>query len=158
GQAQRDENNKITRVFGSFQDISKIKAAEKEIENSRMALVRLIENLSGVAYRCHYDENRSMDFISNACQELSGYSDNDFYQHKISWEQLIHEDDRERVRKHISSQIALKKNYQLEYRIVDRHNNIKWVWEKGSRITSDEEADTLLEGFINDITERKAAE
>jgi PAS domain S-box-containing protein len=158
GQAQRDENNKITRVFGSFQDISKIKAAEKELENSRMALVRLIENLSGVAYRCHNDENWTMDFISNACQKLSGYSDSDFYQHKISWEQLIHDEDRERVRKTIVDKIALNENYQLEYRIVDKHNKIKWVWEKGSCITGDDEADTLLEGFINDITERKAAE
>ncbi len=158
GQAQRDENQRIVKVFGSFQDISKIKAAEKEVENSRLALVRLIENLSGVAYRCHYDENWTMDFISNACQKLSGYSDQEFYQHKITWEEVIHEEDREMVRREITGKIAAGENYQLEYRIIDKNKNTKWVWEKGSRISGGDSEAILLEGFITDITERKAAE
>jgi len=158
GQAQRDENNKITKVFGSFQDISKIKTAEKEVENSKRALIRLIENLSGIAYRCYFDANYTMDFISNACQKLTGYSDQDFYQHKISWEEIIHEEDRDPVRKKIADKIAENENYQLEYRIIDKNKNTKWVWEKGGRIYNANEQEFMLEGFITDITDRKAAE
>jgi PAS domain S-box-containing protein len=158
GQAQHDENNNIIKTFGSFQDISTIKKAEKELENSRLALIRLIENLSGIAYRCYFDPNWTMDFISNACQKLCGYSDQDFYQHKISWEQIIHEEDRELVRKEIADKIAAQENYQLEYRIIDKNKNTKWVWEKGGRINNANEHEIILEGFITDITERKAAE
>lgn len=158
GKAQRDENNNVTKVFGSFQDISTIKKTEKELENSRLALIRLIENLSGIAYRSKFDANYTMDFISNACQKLTGYSDQDFYQDKITWEQIIHEEDREQVRKEIAGKIAADQNYQLEYRIVDSQQETKWVWEKGSRLATDDLQVVVLEGFITDITERKAAE
>ena len=48
--------------------------------------------------------------------------------------------------------------YQLQYRMRTTSGVEKWVWEQGTGIYSDEGELLALEGFINDITERKTAE
>ena len=50
------------------------KVVEQEIKESERILGTLMDNLPGIAYRCKNDKNWSMEFISNGCLELTGYS------------------------------------------------------------------------------------
>ena len=51
---------------------------------------------------------------------------------------------------------AAGRPFQMEYRIVTASGNVKWVWEEGVGIVSDDGELREVEGFISDITEHEA--
>ena len=62
--------------------------AEELVCESEDKLASLVRNLPGAAYRCLYDAERTMIFISDGCRSLTGYSPDDFLMdHKITYSQ-----------------------------------------------------------------------
>ena len=76
---------------------------------------------------------------------------------KTSYAVLIHPLDRDYVWNEVQEALRDGRPYRLIYRINTR-SGIKWVWEQGRGIFNSEKEVIALEGFINDITERKLAE
>ena len=157
GEAIRNEQGEITAVHGAFQDITKIKLAEKKLEESRQAMVRLIGNLPGIAYRSTYGEDWSMEYISKGCLDITGYSHHDFYSHTAIWSKIIVEEDRSRIWEEISHSLQRKEYFEVEYRIRHRNGETRYLWEKGCGIYDKNGDPVALEGFIQDITSRKLA-
>ncbi len=124
------------------------------IIESRRKLATLIENLPGMVYRCLNDSNWTMEFISSGALDLTGYSPDEIIDNRIiSYNGIIHEDDREMVWDYIQNGVRKSQPYELRYRIRTKEKNIKWVWEKGRGIFSSRGELIALEGFINDITD-----
>ncbi|MCF8223347.1 MAG: PAS domain-containing protein [Bacteroidales bacterium] len=121
-------------------------------------LQTLIDNLPGVVYRCRNDRDWTMQYISAAIIELSGYPVSDFINNnKRSYGSLIHEKDCSYVWNEIQKAVKKRSRFTLEYRIVNSEGNIKWVWERG-RMVKDESGNRFIEGFIEDIHDWKIAE
>ncbi len=118
----------------------------------------LLENLPGVVYSCNNDSSWTMNFISDNILLLSGYPASDFLGNKVrSYSSIIHKSDRKHVWDSIQKAIENRERFTVEYRINTRKGKIKWVWEKG--IGSYKGDDLIkLEGFIEDITDRKKIE
>ena len=75
----------------------------REQEYARM-LKTLVGNIQGMVYRCRNDEQWTMDFVSDGCLPLTGYSPGDFtLSRSVSFEQVIHPQDRESARSAIES-------------------------------------------------------
>ena len=70
---------------------------------------------------------------------------------------MIHPDDRARVREAIEHSIASGEEYNLEYRIVRPDGETRWVLDRG-RMTQTADGKPLMSGVNSDITERKAIE
>ncbi|MFO7369449.1 MAG: PAS domain S-box protein [Bacteroidales bacterium] len=153
-----DKNGIITGLNGSLQDIQKIKSAEVKVEESRQILTRLISNLSGIAYRSQNTPDWPMEFISQGCVKLSGYTDQDFYTNQITWGSLIIEEDSGRVWEKVSESIHKQVPFEIEYRIRHRNGRRKWVWEKGCGVYGNKGEIIAIEGFITDVTERRETE
>ncbi|HEY6773481.1 MAG TPA: EAL domain-containing protein [Oxalicibacterium sp.] len=114
----------------------------------------LLANLEGMVYRCRLDEHWTMEFVSEGCLSLTGYREEDIlFNSRVSYDQITHPDDRRHVRTTILEAVARNCRFDIEYRIVRADGSIRWVWERGTNITRD-----VLEGFIQDITERKQAD
>ena len=114
----------------------------------------LLANLEGMVYRCRLDEHWTMEFVSEGCLTLTGYREEDIlFNSRISYDQITHPDDRWHIRATILEAVANNRRFDIEYRIVRADGTIRWVWERGTNITRD-----VLEGFIQDITERKQAD
>lgn len=129
-------------------------AKEKSEENERR-LKTLLGNLQGVAYQCMYDENWTMFFISQGIKALTGFEMSDIKNnHRKSWNEIIHKDFREYVRRVVETAIDNSKSFTLEYKICCKNGDEKWVWEKGAAIYKDEKI-SHIEGFITDITSLK---
>jgi len=119
----------------------------------------LVANLPGISYRCRCDEARSMDFISDAIEAVSGYATSDFYHNRVrSFSSIIHPDDLSQVEQAIMDGVQYQRSYAIEYRIICADSQIRWVHERGQPVFDREGALTWLDGNIFDITEQKQSE
>lgn len=128
------------------------------LKESQRLLKTLIGNLPGMAYRCKNDKDWTMEFISEGCEIVTGYSHEALEGNKkISYGDLIVEEDREYVYDTIQEAISENKPFKMEYRIKKSTGEIRWVWEQGVGVFNNEEELVALEGFISDITNEKRA-
>ncbi|MCU0459937.1 MAG: PAS domain S-box protein [Bacteroidales bacterium] len=139
-------------------DITDRKRTEEEMRESNKKLSTIINNLRGVVFRCKYDENWTMQYISDGIYELAGYLPNEFINNKIrTFKSIIDPLDVETIWNEIKDALETGYLYTIEYRIITSSGNRKWVWERG-RGYYENGMLVALEGFISDITERKRIE
>ena len=132
---------------------------DEELAESHRVLATLMGNLPGMVYRCRNDKDWTLEFASDGCLELTGYSPEDFIStRQISYGQLIHAEDQELVWNQVQAGVREQRAFQLTYRITTAKGEQKWVWEQGRGVFSPQGELLVLEGFITDITERKRAE
>jgi len=112
-----------------------------------------------MAYRCLYDKNWTMQFISSGATKLTGYKPEELIENKKrSFASIIHPDDRKLGKSEISKALKGRHSFEIEYRIISKKNEVKWIWEKGKGVYNEKGKLLYIEGFINDISERKLAE
>jgi diguanylate cyclase (GGDEF)-like protein/PAS domain S-box-containing protein len=142
-------------LAGIARDITDQKQAETDLQERERQLRTIIGNLPGVAYRSEVVAPWTMQFISDAVLSLTGYPKGDFVDGSLSWEDLIHPDDRGMVRDHAARTVEQRSKLSLDYRIVHRTGEVRWVHEK-ARAIYDEHGDPIFfEGFIGDIHDLK---
>jgi len=118
----------------------------------------LINNLPGFTYRCLNDENWTMSYISEGCKELTGYPKEDFINNKnIAFNDIIDTGYQQKLWNIWQNVLKEKTTFEYEYPIMTKSGQIRWVWERGCGIYSDDGKLQFLEGFITDITDRKRA-
>ena len=140
-------------------NIDKRKSYETALKEKQRTLETLISNLPGVAYKCRNDPHWTMIFVSEGCLELTGYPVEDLLMNKkISFNDIIHPDDREYVWNEIQKSLKDNKAFKIIYRIKTADSKEKYVWEQGRFVYSNEEELPILEGFITDITDSVKAE
>jgi len=129
---------------------------QRALVKSEAQFRSLIANIPGIAYRCMNAEKWPMLFISDAVTQITGYPASDYLgeQPKRYFYEHVHPDDLEKV----SQQVKEERSYQLEYRIIDKDKNVRWLLGYGNRVDGIDEADVWLDGFIMDITYRKEME
>jgi len=154
----RDDQSGVTGVVGAIEDVTEeVRVAAALSENQRR-MATLLDNLPGMAYRCRLDPEWTMRFVSEGALDLTGHRPEDLVDNaRLSYADLIHPDDRDRVWKVVRKAVDEERPFVLEYRIVDAHGVEKWVWERGCAVNGGD-GPPELEGFVTDITERKRGE
>jgi len=159
GTAMRDEKGEVTRLIGTNADITERRMATEALRESRRTLSTLMSNLPGMAFRCANNREWTMEFVSEGCKELSGYSAAELTEGEHGqYVEFIHCGDRERVWHEIQAAIDRGEPYKTEYRLITANGEKKCVWEQGCGIPDSEGNIVALEGFITDVTEQKRAE
>lgn len=121
-------------------------------------LETLLANLDGMVYRCRDDAHWTLEFVSEGCYALTGYTPEDLLLNsRISFLQLTHPEDRAMVRSHIDLCMRERRRIDIEYRIVHADGSLRWVWERGVGLYNAAGAVEAMEGFLQDVTERKEA-
>jgi PAS domain S-box-containing protein len=112
----------------------------------------LLSNIPGMVYRCKNDRNWSFEFASDGCLDVTGYEPYEIVgDPNFSYVEIIHPEDRAVVWEHVRQQVAMRRKFQMIYRIINRTGNVKWVWEQGKGVFSSTGELLALEGFITDI-------
>ncbi len=133
--------------------------AEKKLRESQRLLSTLISNLPGIVFLTDSSDILTMKFVSDGCYDLTGYEPIDIIDNnKLSFNSLIHEDDRENVKNIINDSIKNNRAYHISYRIVLSGKEEKWVWERGKPIFTSDNEFLAIGGFISDVTEYKLME
>ncbi len=145
------------RIF--VRDVTSSKLAQEQLKESERKFATLISNLPGLVYRCKNDHEWTMEFLSEGCYNLTGYQPRDLlYNNNVSYNQLILKEDQDNVYRSVEKALSEKRDFEITYRIKTQQDQIKWVWEKGRGIYSDDGNVVAIEGVIDDITSIKNAE
>ncbi|MBU2917125.1 PAS domain S-box protein [Psychrosphaera sp. F3M07] len=141
---------------GFMSDIRQRIEMEQALRENEAKFRSLISNIPGIAYRCLNEKNWPLLFISDAVEEITGYPAKDFLppNNKRNFSDLFHPDDVDLI----SSNQVVDQMFNLEYRIITKNGDIRWMMEFGNHITDDETGEIWLDGFIMDITERQNME
>lgn len=143
----------------AINDITERKQAEIALQESERTLSTLMANLPGMAFRCLNDAEGTMLFVSQGCKELTGYLPEEMLSNRVvAFSQIIHPDDREVGEKEVEQAIRDRTGYELQYRIISKQGEEKWVWEKGEGVFSSQGDLLFIEGFLTDITEYRQLE
>ncbi len=153
-----DGAGNVTGFLGVGSDISALHFTTHALQKSEQRFRSMVANLPGVIYRCDNDAQWTMRYIGGEIETISGYPASDLIDnHKRSFSSLIHPDDMETTRNAVES-IAQHKAFELTYRLVHADGHAVSVREKG-RGEYDSEGNLLwINGFIWDISTRKAVE
>lgn len=124
------------------------------------ALQRLIDAMPGIVFQADNDAGWSMRYLSAGCYLLTGYQPAELLNpHTLaSYNTIAHPEDLPQVLDSIQQAVDLHQAYEVEYRILTRSGEEKWVWEKGSPIVDSQGAIAGIEGFVTDITPLKQSE
>ena len=141
------------------QDITKRKEMEHSLKESERSKSVLLSHLPGMAYRCRYDQQWTMLFVSEGCRDLTGYEpDSLLANHDISFNDLIVDSYHEEIDREWERTLALHEPFRYEYEIITSSGERKWIWEMGQGVYDEEGRVQALEGIILDISERKRIE
>lgn len=147
---------KCIRIYGTFQDITKVKAANLALEQEKEKLQSIIQSTNSGTWQWNIqtDETQHNEIWAN----ILGYTLAEIEPvNSEKWKSLIHPDDLEQSTLKMNDCFEHKKEYyEAEYRI--KHKNGHWIWvlDKGKVISWTNEGQPLLMfGIHTDITEQK---
>lgn len=142
-----------------IKDISDRKAVEERLSESERSKAVLLKNLPGMAYRCLLDRSWTMQFVSEGCEALTGYSaESLLYNRDLSFNDLIAPEYREVLWQKWLEALSERRSFEFEYEIITKGGERRWVLEMGQGVFNAHGEVDALEGIIIDITERKKSE
>ena len=150
----------IHMIYKALQTQNKaLEKSEAMLKVSEERKSLLLSNISGMVYRCRYDQEWTMEYISEGCFALTGYKPQSLlYNKQLSYNDLISEEYREAIWHDWAEVLNNKTIYRGEYQIITAQGEKKWVYEQGKGIYEENGIVNLVEGIIIDITERKNKE
>ena len=152
-------NDDNIRSICLTQDITKRKKMEHDLIESERSKSVLLSHIPGMAYRCNYDREWTMQFVSAGCFALTGYApENLLYNRDLTYNDLIVPEYREPIWEEWARTLAKRQPFKYEYEITTAQGERKWVWEMGEGVFNDQGEVEALEGIVLDISERKEME
>lgn len=131
---------------------------ERILHENQQTLSNLVGNLPGLIYRCAFDQDYTMEYISEACTRITGYSSEEFKSNKVTFSNIILDEYQQMLRDEWEKIIQNKSVFEKEYEIRTASGETKWVWERGRCHYGPDDELLYLEGYIEDIDTRKRAE
>ena len=143
-------------VFILSIDITERKKIENALRENEEKYRLIADNSDDWIYWVAPDGH--LHYVSPACERVTGYSPEEFANHPELTHQIVLEADREKVSQH--TQIAKQDDtpHNLEFRIVTKTGEIRWVNHSCSPIFNDEGEYLGRRGTNRNITERKRQE
>ena len=146
----------------SVTDLGRRKAIEHALRASEQQYRTLVGNIPGVSFRNRVDARLTTLFMSDGIAELSGWTAEDFASGRRSLGELVHPADRDRVAEEMRAAVATRRSYVTEYRLLHRDGGESWIWQSGSVMDDQAEAELgepvdgpWIDGVMFDITETR---
>ena len=122
------------------------------------SLRRVTNRLDGFVYRSRNDRNWTVTFMSDGGETLTGYPAKDFRRGERHFADQIHPDDQQRVWDEVQVALAARRDFRLQYRMLDRAGTVRWCFEEGCGVFDAQGKLLYLEGLVRNDDARHQAE
>ncbi len=143
---------------GFITDLTEQRELQRSLVEKEQQYRSLMNNMPGVVFRCKFDENWTMLFISPSVLELTGYQSKEFIEHCIEFNDLVLKTDQPAILVAVNKAFTQKRQYSIEYRIRHRNGKILWLLDRGTFDFDVHGESQWIDGVLVDITERKEYE
>lgn len=119
----------------------------------------LTNNVPGGIFKCLYDKQLTILYMSEGFLSMFGYTRQDIKErfHYSFWEMIVPE-DRELTQKEVQRQMALGKTKSIEYRVLHKDGHYVWVLDRGQLIEVDNGECPSFHCIMIDVTQEKKVE
>ncbi|HLP15714.1 MAG TPA: PAS domain S-box protein [Bacteroidota bacterium] len=153
-----DSEGKVARIAFFSQDISDRKRAEQQLRESRERYKRITDTVTDYIFTVRVKDGMPIETIHRPqCVLVTGYTVDEFKSNPYLWITMVHEEDRERVKAHADSVLALRDPGPIEHRIICRDGRVRWV--RNTPVVHRDERGNIIsyDGVIHNITRRNAS-
>ncbi|MDD3005379.1 PAS domain S-box protein [Flavobacterium sp.] len=152
-----DEINIFQILANNISSVIERNTNERLINESEERFRLLTHHIPGTVYLSKFDDEWTKIYLNDQIENLTGYSKKDFIEDKLSFSNLIHEDDKEEILKITNEKITSGEPLHLIYRIRKKDGTVSWIEEFADFIKNDGKIE-FIEGLFIDINEKKQAE
>lgn len=146
-----------SEVLAIARDITALKNATRELEQSRARFAFMINEGTAVIYACAPTPPFAASFVSANVVEQLGYRPEDFTNDPKFWLKNLHPEDASRVLADMP-RLVESGSHAHEYRFRRKDGEYRWMHDKLRLVRDSSGRDIELVGFWLDITERKRAD
>jgi diguanylate cyclase (GGDEF)-like protein/PAS domain S-box-containing protein len=147
----RDRSGTPVRLVGVGQDVTELKQAQLEREQSELRFHEVAERLEEGVWIATADAERVL-YINPACGKIWGRAVDELAEHPSLFIQHVHPDDRDRVQKALESG-ALDETF----RVLRPDGTIRWVHDRAFPIYNTSGGAHQIAGLARDITDHVQA-
>ena len=151
----RAEDGRPRQFLTVVQDISARRAAELALRESEEKFRQLADNIPEIFWITDARQRR-LHYLSPGFETLTGMRLADVMRRPRSWLNVVHPEDRERVR--LARKGLPGTEYNVEYRIVLADGGVRWVHDQAFPVRDAKGEVYRIAGIGADVTHRKEAE
>lgn len=151
-----DDNGVLLGYINIIRDITAQHQAQQRLRESEGRFRQLAENIAEVFWMITPD-TREVIYVSPAYERIWGRSCASLYADPAQWWDLIHADDRQRMRRVFTDQIV-QGSFDEVYRVVRPDGSTCWVRNQGFAVRDERGQMYRIAGIVEDVTERKLIE
>lgn len=153
----RDTNGKITGIRSTVQDITQRKQTEQKLQESEL-FFRETQHVGGIgSYKLNFQTGywNSSEVLDN----IFGI-DAEFERSVSGWVDIIFQEDKDMMNRYFAEEVVGKHHiFNKEYRIQRiSDGEVRWVHGLGKLVFDENKQLLLMQGTIQDITERNTKE
>ena len=132
---------------GFIKDLTSQRNLEKHLAAAQRSYQALINNIPGVLFQCKPDQNRSLYYVAQVIERMTGHKSADLLQSKVGLSIMMHPDDVVPVYEVILQAAKSMKNYSVVYRVVTASGDVRPILEVGQPVTVGQ-GDIVINGMM----------
>jgi len=158
------EGNDVVGSVIVFQDVTERIAAQQALRASEERLELVIRGSSDGFWDGqpikgqHWASPKTRLWYSPRFKEMLGYTDHEFPDVLNSWATKLHPDDRERVFSALAAHVDHRAPYDIEYRLLTKHDGYHWFRARGQAVWDDGGTMVRMAGSLQSIMDRRRQE
>ncbi len=142
---------------GVFMDVTRRKEAEGRLRSTEHRYRALVEHIPAVVYVESPDADPEHFYLSPQVQDVFGYPADEWRWTPDFWIDHVHPDDRSDVEAGDERTNDERETFRMEYRFRAADGSWRWVHDEAVFL-QEPDGSGYWQGFMQDITERKAVE
>ena len=143
---------------GVLRDVTAEELATRAQGEAEQRFRTMVEQLPMAVYIDQPDDTFTNVYISPQIEEILGYPVDQWMGNPEMFPAVLHPKDRDRVLAEQREWLGRGGEYRGEYRLVAQDGSEVWIREESKVVTGDDGQALYTQGYLEDVTERRAAE
>jgi diguanylate cyclase (GGDEF)-like protein/PAS domain S-box-containing protein len=146
----------VKRALQDAEDRRNRRKTEAELASIRERTNSIFNSLRDVVWSVS-PTSRQMIYVNAAARDVLGRPPEDFISNSALWCEIVHAEDRQRVRE-AWEQVVAGDPIDIEYRVLHQDGTAHWIRNRARRVRGAGTQEMRIDGIASDITERKRQE